>query len=438
MKSRYGSLLSDEDVRRWYSNLAKGSLITADVRLRRLGCFCDSVRLSPRGLVDLGRSDLKALQDLIQDEVDRLHRENYAPQYIRGLLTSVKSWLSFNDVRLIRSFKIAHADSTPTLEDERVPTQEELKDILSRADLRTRVAIALLAFSGLRLESLAYYRGEDGLRVKDFPEMVISGQEVVFTKVPTMVVVRPNLSKGRHKYFTFLIQEGCNYLKAYLESRLAKGERLGPDSPIIATSPGHGSTRAHAFPNTNKLSDSIRRVLRPKYLWRPYVLRAYADTAFDIAESRGYISHSWRVFFMGHKGDIEARYSTNKGRLPPDMIEEMREAYKRCEPLLSTEAVRIDQSSVVKEAKVEALKSIAKTLLGIDLLEVKVAKERELGRELSKDEELELFESELKKLREGKHNPHRIVKEDELETYLGEGWCVQTILPSGRILIRKG
>lgn len=38
-------------------------------------------------------------------------------------------------------------------------------DVMSRADLRTSVAIALLAFSGLRLESLAYYRGEDGLRV---------------------------------------------------------------------------------------------------------------------------------------------------------------------------------------------------------------------------------------------------------------------------------
>jgi len=33
---------------------------------------------------------------------------------------------------------------------------------------------------------------------------------------------------------------------------------------------------------------------------------------------------------------------------------------------------------------------------------------------LSKDEELELFENELKKLREGKHNPQRIVHESEL------------------------
>jgi hypothetical protein len=60
------------------------------------------------------------------------------------------------------------------------------------------------------------------------------------------------------------------------------------------------------------------------FKWRPYVLRSYCDTAFDIAESKGFISHPWRQFFMGHKGDIEVRYSTNKSRLPPGMIEEMR------------------------------------------------------------------------------------------------------------------
>jgi hypothetical protein len=45
------------------------------------------------------------------------------------------------------------------------------------------------------------------------------------------------------------------------------------------------------------------------------------------------------------------------------------------------------------------------------LVEVKVAKEREVGKELSKEEELELFENELKKLREGKH------KADSLSAY---------------------
>jgi hypothetical protein len=45
------------------------------------------------------------------------------------------------------------------------------------------------------------------------------------------------------------------------------------------------------------------------------------------------------------------------------------------------------------------------------LLEAKIAKEKELGKELKPDETIQLFEDELKKLRDGKHNPQRIIRE---------------------------
>jgi len=170
---------------------------------------------------------------------------------------------------------------------------------------------------------------------------------------------------------------------------------------------------------------------------RPYVLRAYAETQLIIAESKGKISHPYLQFIAGHKGDIEARYSTNKGRLPEEMIEDMRKCIQKCEPYLSTTTQEMDQSRVVKEAKIEALKSIAKSLLGIDLLEVKVAKEKELERELSRDEEIELFENEIQKMREGEKDPQTIVKEEELEAYLADGWQFVSVLPSQRILIRR-
>jgi len=109
---------------------------------------------------------------------------------------------------------------------------------------------------------------------------------------------------------------------------------------------------------------------------RPYVLRAYAETQLIIAESKGKISHPYLQFIAGHKGDIEARYSTNKGILPPDMIEDMRKCYKSCEAFLGTTSRQVEQGDIVKEAKVEALKSIAKTMFGIDLTEVKIAEER--------------------------------------------------------------
>lgn len=99
------------------------------------------------------------------------------------------------------------------------------------------------------------------------------------------------------------------------------------------------------------------------------------------------------------------------------MIEDVRSCYKACEPFLSTTAQPLEQASVVKEAKVEALKSIAKSLLGMDLVEVKVAKEKELRREFTKDEEIALFESEIKKMRNGERDPQIVVSEEELQKH---------------------
>lgn len=56
------------------------------------------------------------------------------------------------------------------------------------------------------------------------------------------------------------------------------------------------------------------------------------------------------------------------------------------------------RSSIVVEAKVEALKSIAKGFYGIDLVEVKVTKEGKLGRELSKYKKHQLFETSSTRL----------------------------------------
>jgi hypothetical protein len=139
----------------------------------------------------------------------------------------------------------------------------------------------------------------------------------------------------------------------------------------------------------------------------------------------------------GHKGDIESRYSTNKGVLPEDMIEGMRDSYKACEPFLSTVSQPLEHSSIVKEAKVEALKSIAKNMLGIDLLEGKVAKEKEINEELDLDGEIELFENEIRKIRKPQDDPQIIVAEEELQSYLKDGWQFVSTLPSNKIIIRK-
>ena len=52
---------------------------------------------------------------------------------------------------------------------------------------------------------------------------------------------------------------------------------------------------------------------------------------------------------MGHKGTIEARYTTNKQTLADTMIKEMREAFKRSEEFLDLEIKEIDPLLKQKE-----------------------------------------------------------------------------------------
>ena len=96
----------------------------------------------------------------------------------------------------------------------------------------------------------------------------------------------------------------------------------------------------------------------------------------------------------------------------------------------------VDTESVKKEAALEAMRAVA-TSFGIDPMKVRVEKQKEIGREVTGEEEMELIKVEIKKLREPKEDPKMIVREEELDAYLKGGWQFVSVLPSQRILIRK-
>jgi hypothetical protein len=428
------ALAQDPEVERWRANLARGSKVTAQVYIRRLSRACELLDSTPQRLIEKASEDMKSFQDSLQDMVTQLESQGKSPGYILGIVKVVKSWLRQNDLEITRRIKVSRPTSTPTLENEQIPSKEELSRIFRSSSLRARAAEVLMAFGDLRPQVLGNHDGSDGLSLRDLPELEIGVEKVEFTRIPSMVVVRPELSKARHRYFTFLSGEGCTYLKEYLDSRIRQGEALESASPVI----GHErSSASRRFQLTKKISHMIRTSMRRAGVYkRPYVLRCYAETQLIIAESRGKISHPYVQFIAGHKGDIESRYSTNKGKLSPEMIEDMRQAYEKCEPFLGTVEPPLAQDLIVKEAKMEALKSIAKNLLGIDLLDVKIRRERELEREMNLDEEIELFEGEIKRMREG-NGSQSLVDEEELEAFLGDGWEFVSVLPSRKILIRK-
>jgi integrase len=457
--ARWAHLLEDKDFKRWFDNLARGSRVTAFENARILYRFLKYHDMSPRTLAELGKKDRHKVEDILMDFVAKLHEEGKAPNYISNYLKAVKSWLNYNEVRLIRRIKIGNHNATPTIADERVPTRDELRNIMIYAKPRARCSISLMAFSGLRPESIGNMRGTNGLTVKDFPEMKVDADIVSFIRTPTMIFVQSNLSKAKHKYITFLTNEGCEYLKAYLEMRLADGKELKPESAIISVTPGYEKTSYRSSQNdfitTKNVTREIREAMRPKYMWRPYVLRAYFDTQLLVAENHGKISHAYRQFFMGHKGDIEARYTTNKGRLPESVIEDMRQSYLKCEEYLSTRPVskEVDPELTAIRTMVESgvldftkpkVRAYLIQKLNIKDMEVRIAKIREQGvdeeeantRVIFGELGIEPIEIQVSKPKSN-GDPKKIISERDLEEYLADGWNVQFVLPSGKILVQR-
>lgn len=410
----YEKLLKSKEIERWYNNVSRGSRITADVYLRRLGNFCETYKISPEQLIKLRE---RRIYNLILDAVTDMEKKRLAGSYIASSLKAIKSWLSFNGIEIKRRIKIRGAQEAPTLREERVPMQDELRRILLASDLKARVACVLVAHSGLRLEALGDYRGQDGLRISDLPELRIEDGKVSFENIPTLIKVRAELSKRRGGYITFLSDEGCEYLKEYLEMRIRKGEKLTKNSGIIVP-----KSARKQFISTTNISDMIRKVMRKAgFKWRPYVLRSYFATQLMLAESKGLLLRDYREFWMGHVGDIEHVYTLNK-RLSSKLIEEMRKAYQKAQRYLQTTET---------EAKEDVMSMLRRQLLLVAGFKPDEIKEEHLG--LSDEEFQELV---AEKLGKGMAARQRVADLAEIERYLQEGWEFVAMLPNNKAVLR--
>jgi len=455
-------LLRDDNVRRWYENTSRGSKLNADIRLRRLNLFCYRTNITPSTLVKIGRKDVIKIEDMLLDHVSWLESQNYAPNYIDGILKSIKSWLVFNYIELKRKIKIANAGIPVNIQDEQVPTKTQLQSILNVASTRTRTSISLMAFSGIRPQVMGNYDGTDGLKLADLPDLIIEseGKSVSFAHVPAMVVVRASLSKTKNKYLTFLPSEGCEYVLGYLRKRISVGEKLALDSPVISLEQGYQSRRkknnkiqrpSSFFITTPRITSDMRRAIWSIIKVRPYVLRAYFDTQLLLAESHGRMTHAYRQFFMGHKGDIEARYTTNKGRLTDEMISDMRRAYSESQQFLCTINGDNNSSQNKKEMLLDMWREQAK-LYDIDPVKIKIEKQRMVNPKNTNDKMFSDIEqetntirqeimkamsvSQVKQQQQG-YDGKIITNDEQLLHHICQGWEPIKELTENRIIIRR-
>jgi hypothetical protein len=130
---------------------------------------------------------------------------------------------------------------------------------------------------------------------------------------------------------------------------------------------------------------------------------------------------------MGHKGDIEHIYTTNKSRLPPQVIDDMREAYRKSQEFLQTkEPKRPEEEELKRMFRGELLR-----MAGYDDNEM----EKDGLLELPEDKFRQVVRERLLSTGTNSNGNQKVITMEEIETYIDEGWEFVTTLPNNKVVV---
>ena len=229
------------------------------------------------------------------------------------------------------------------------------------------------------------------------------------------------------------------YLQNYLIERIRSGETITKDSAIITAAKLGFRGKQHI--TAINVGDLMRNAIRNAgFNWRPYVLRAYFDSRLLMAQDERLIQRDYRAFFMGHVGDIEHRYTVNKGRLSEDMTESMRSAYEKSTKFLETEHKGLTEDEVEKKFRTQLLIMAGfseqeiqdKNLLNLNAEEItRMAREKLLG--MNRGDITALIEKDKQEL--SKSHKQKVVSLDAIEEYINNGFVVKMALGNDKAIV---
>ena len=393
--------------------------------------ICDSLmflcKFSVMNPDELVRLPPKRASRLLQDYIDSLADRDYSIRTINVVLAYLKTFFRVNGFKGEREIEVEryHQPARYRKRPEYVPTPDEIyRMAYSAGSQKNKTMILALYTSGLRNSTLRALLYKD---VKDEMEKLDAVRIPVY---PEMKRVDAGACKGNIPYYSFISREAVNALKEYLDQRRKLYGNVEDDEPLFASTstnvPLHIRRRTPVKRRT--LSEVVKRAAKRAGVerWKdvyPHCLRK----AFESALRNSGMDTKDQEFLMGHilPGTQDPYYDYTK-------IEQLREKYRKIK-FFPQEAVSTEEFR--KKQVLDTVK-----LLGFPEDKIKRVEEALAKYETVDDAMDEIRKLSLAgyKLRENPDNdPKKIVDEGELESHLAEGWDVQTVLPSGRILIKK-
>ena len=336
-RSSYGDSLSKRalslyesypQVKKWHDELSVlKTLRTAQGYTDSLAGFIDDVKKNPDELVKLNGEE--AYELLRGWAIQKRKTGSITDGRISLIWFAVKSFFKLHKIRIDGDFpfskmRVKYLD--------KIPTKQDLKRILQTApSLATKIAIQLMAYSGLRPE--------------DICDLTYSSIKHDFEKDVSPCAAYIPQSKSDEVYVTFIPESTIVLLKQYFKLRKNKGEEIIDSSPVYRSQqsdePGgiRRKTLTQNIENTLKksgieLSTSFGSKIQRM---RPYSLRKYFRS--NLA---GHVPIEFAEAWTGHTSGLAQIYNGARD-LDPTTIERMRRTYRDVEKHLLVEGLDEDQ-----------------------------------------------------------------------------------------------
>ena len=369
---------------------------------RSLGRFLDYVGLSAEELAEKVRNGAFNVVDSLNRWLDDLNTRDTAPRTQQVYFHAVKKFVEVIVPESQVNWKLVELPKTWSVEEDRPPTKQELKDILNHGNLKDRALILLAVSSGLREGTLA--------------ELQIGDVDFDAYEDVAVIKVRPEAAKQRIGYVAFATPEAKNALKQYLELRKRrKGEK---ETSLFNCKTD--AIRARWLRLLRKADKAQKK--RKFHQLHFHTLRKFFRTNLELAG----VSTSFRERLLGHKGEY-----LDEAYFKPQMQALLNE-YRKAIPNLTILEPLADYEEIRKKQLLDTAR-----LMGFG--EEKLRRlEEVLARAKTTDEAIE----EFKKLSENptdpqqKNNNIKIVKgEKELLSHLENGWTLVKELNHNKYLI---
>ena len=334
-----------EETKQWLGRFKIG--ITKIRYARYLLTYCRYTGLNPGQLIELKQQQQNHDAEKL---LDRFVAEADIPQSTVGNISiAVKSFYKWNYEDLARaSGRVVRAKIHPY----RTPTQKDLKRLIIATNPRDKAVILFMAATRVREKTVCLLNW-DHLWHDLFEEP---------TDPPHIPIMARDLKGGGGNNYagleqhTFLTPDSKKALLEYKEWREKRtGETITRKSPLFK------SVYRRSLANERVTTDLIRKILvraskRTGLKFSPHDLGRFTQTQLENAG----IQPNWIKKIVGHKVRGEENpYSRPK-------IEQLREAYKRAIPFLTTEIEETIPGLKERDKRIEDLQEKVRQLRTVD------------------------------------------------------------------------